>query len=260
MSLLPNGYLNAVVSVEKKVETQAGEPEKFRSIASGFLVGFPTGQQNDKGDKFFRIFLISNRHVFKDQKEVWLKFNHASGSKRYLLPLTDEKNNQLWETHSDKDVDVGVIPIAVNKLQEDGVEFAWIAEDLFAYLDKIKELGITQGDEMFVLGFPMGIAGEEKKYVIVKGGIISRLDDEIIKSTKTFLVDSSVFPGNSGGPVILKPAIVSIDGTSPVNRAYLLGLVKGYIPYEEIAYSLQSDPPQPRIKFVNYRQFLRMDS
>ena len=103
---------------------------------------------------------------------------------------------------------------------------------------------------MFVLGFPMGIAGEEKKYVIVKGGIISRLDDEIIKSTKTFLVDSSVFPGNSGGPVILKPAIVSIDGTSPVNRAYLLGLVKGYIPYEEIAYSLQSDPPQPRIKFV----------
>ena len=117
-------------------------------------------------------------------------------------------------------------------------------------MDKIKELGISQGDEIFVLGFPMGIAGEEKKYVIVKGGIISRLDDEIIRSTKTFLVDSSVFPGNSGGPVILKPAIVSIQGTTPVNRAFLLGLVKGYIPYEEIAYSLQSDPPQPRIKFV----------
>lgn len=42
----------------------------------------------------------------------------------------------------------------------------------------------------------------------------------------------------------------SIEGTTPVNRAYLLGVVKGYIPYEEIAYSLQTDPPQPRIKFV----------
>ena len=166
------------------------------------------------------------------------------------MPLFDDKNSPLWKTHQEKDVDVGIVPIAADKLQQDNVEFFWITESDFAYMDKIKELGISQGDEIFVLGFPMGIAGEEKKYVIVKGGIISRLDDEIIRSTKTFLVDSSVFPGNSGGPVILKPAIVSIQGTTPVNRAFLLGLVKGYIPYEEIAYSLQSDPPQPRIKFV----------
>jgi len=111
-------------------------------------------------------------------------------------------------------------------------------------------LGITQGDEIYILGFPMGLAGEERKYAIARSGIIARLDDEIIDTTYSFLVDSSVFPGNSGGPVILKPAITSIEGTTPVNRAYLLGVVKGYIPYEEVAYSLQTDPPQPRIKFV----------
>jgi S1-C subfamily serine protease len=119
-----------------------------------------------------------------------------------------------------------------------------------AFRDKIKSLGVTQGDEIFVLGFPMGISGEEKNYAIVRGGVIARLDDEIIGTTHSFLIDALVFPGNSGGPVILKPEIASIEGTTPISRAYLLGVVKGYLPYEEVAYSLQYEPPQARIKFT----------
>lgn len=245
MSLLPFGYLNTVVSIEVPEEG-----EKFRAIATGFLVGFSLGEKNDKGEDLFRIFLVTNRHVFRNKREVWLRFNKDSGSQRYRLQLLNERGKETWSAHPDPTVDIGVIPIAVNKLQADGVEFGWIPEELMAFRDRIKSLGITQGDEIYILGFPMGLAGEERKYAIARSGIIARLDDEIIETTHSFLVDASVFPGNSGGPVILKPAMFGIEGTTPVNRAYLLGVVKGYIPYEEIAYSLQTDPPQPRIKFV----------
>ncbi|MBU3969054.1 serine protease [Patescibacteria group bacterium] len=245
MSLLPSGYLNAVVSIEVP-----DEGEKFRAIATGFLVGFPLQQKNKKGEQLFRIFLVTNRHVFRGKKEVWLRFNKGEGSRRYNLLLVNERSEETWSAHPNPSVDVGVVPIAVNKLQEDGVEFGWIPEELMAFRDKIKSLGITQGDEIFVLGFPMGLAGEVKKYAITRAGIIARLDDEIMETTHAFLIDCSVFPGNSGGPVMLKPAIVSIEGTTPINRAYLLGVIKGYLPYEEIAYSLQSDPPQPRVKFM----------
>lgn len=245
MSLLPKGYLDAVVSIE----LSKGD-NNFQAIATGFLVGFLSGEKNEHGDSLFRIFLVTNKHVFNNKKEVWLRFNKGLGSTRYKIDLVNENNGKIWSMHTDSNVDVAVIPINANKLKEDGIEFAWIPDNLMAFSDIIKTLGITQGDDVFVLGFPMGLTGKEKNYVIVRGGVIARLDEEIIDTTKTFLIDSFVFPGNSGGPVILKPTIVSIEGTKPINKAYVIGIINGYKPYEEIAYSLQTDPPEPRIKFI----------
>jgi hypothetical protein len=243
MSLLPLPYLNTVVSIEiKNVDT-------YESVATGFLVGFRTGAKNERGEDLFHVMLVTNQHVFRDEKEVWFRFNQAVTSKRYHVPLLDSAGKQIWASHSDKNVDVAIIPINVDVLQHDGVTFSFFSEDLIASTDRMKELGISQGDEIFVLGFPMGIAGKEKNYAIVRHGIIARLDDEIL-GDKKFLVDSLVFPGNSGGPVVLKPNVFSIEGTPAVNTAFLLGIVSAYIPYEETAYSLQTTPPTPRIKFI----------
>jgi hypothetical protein len=94
----------------------------------------------------------------------------------------------------------------------------------------------------------MGIAGEEQNYVVARGGIIARLDKEIIEKNHYFLIDCMIYPGNSGSPVILKPELVSIEGTKAVNKAYLLGVVSGYIPYRDVAVSEQTH--EPRIMFV----------
>ena len=94
----------------------------------------------------------------------------------------------------------------------------------------------------------MGIAGVNRNYAIVRSGIIARLDDEVINNNFEFLIDASVFPGSSGSPVVLKPSTVSITGTKPVNRAYLLGVAKTYIPYREVAISSQTG--EPRVIFV----------
>lgn len=112
---------------------------------------------------------------------------------------------------------------------------------------KANELGITEGDGVYVLGFPMGIVGKERNFVVVRQGSIARIRDVLASSSKEFLVDAFVFPGNSGGPVVVKPEITSIQGTKSLKAAYLIGMVKSYIPYQDAAYSKQTN--RPRIIF-----------
>jgi hypothetical protein len=75
--------------------------------------------------------------------------------------------------------------------------------------EKLTSLGASAGDGVFVLGFPMGLTGEQRNYVIVREGIIARLTEMTDKASSKFMIDSFVFPGNSGGPVVLKPDITS---------------------------------------------------
>jgi len=243
MALLPKDFLDSVVSIG------VAQEGKFKALATGFLLGFRAGEVDQEGKAPYKIFLITNRHVFLNCERVDLRFNLTqSGSRTYNLILEDEKGNKRWLAHPNEKVDVAAININVNKLTQDGIHFSIVKDDNVAYLDTIRNEGISQGDGVFVLGFPMGLAGKDKNYAIVRGGVIARLDDEITNSEYEFLIDSAVFPGNSGGPVFLKPEISSLQGTKPVGRAYLIGVVKGYIPYEEVAISEQTR--QPRIVFV----------
>ena len=64
----------------------------------------------------------------------------------------------------------------------------------------------------------------------------------------TFLLDSFIFPGNSGGPVVSKPELVSIQGAKPaITQAYLIGVVQGFRPYIDVAISSQTK--RPRVTF-----------
>ena len=114
---------------------------------------------------------------------------------------------------------------------------------MFGYVNKFDEIGIAVGDDAYVVGFPMGIAGEEQNYPCVKAALISRIDNEIVKAKKAFIVDSSIFPGNSGGPVILKPTITSLSDAKAVGQPFLLGVISSYLPYTDTLYTHQTNPP-----------------
>lgn len=243
--LLSRKHLDTVVAIEVQQEDST-----FKCIATGFLCGFLTGKKNEKGENLYRIFLVTNRHVFNKKTLVYLRFNFQEEARRYPLPLTLPNGDINWEAHIDEKIDLAVTPINANKLKEEGVTYSFVNEENMAFMRTIDEEGISQGDGVFVLGYPMGKAGLNKNYAIVRGGIIARLDNEIIAEEHGFLIDALIFPGNSGGPVFLKPEIASIEGTKAVNNSYLLGVIKSYIPYSETAYSLQTDPPTPRIQFV----------
>jgi hypothetical protein len=83
--------------------------------------------------------------------------------------------------------------------------------------------------------------------VIIKSGIIARIEDVLIGRSDVLLIDVLVFPGSSSGPVVLRPEITSISGTPAQNRSYLIGMVISYQPYIDVAVSQQTQ--RPRITF-----------
>jgi hypothetical protein len=141
-----------------------------------------------------------------------------------------------------------VVPINFQVLQEHAMQVAWFeSETHVANVDRMRELGFAEGDFVYVLGFPMGLVGEHRNTVIVREGIVARIRDTLVGASQTYLVDSFVFPGNSGGPVISKPEVHSIRGTSAIGAAYLIGIIRAYVPFVDVAVSMQTR--RPRVTF-----------
>jgi trypsin-like peptidase len=248
MSLLPRGYLDTTVAVE--TGHTDGEAMRYRTIGTGFFIGLGYGDRSASGVENCRLFLVTNRHVLAGREDLLIRVNRKGGAaQRVCLPLGGGEG-RTWATHPDERVDVAVVLINARALGEAGMDFRYFRPTDVALVATMKALDIGPGEELFVLGFPMGMSGVERNYVIARSGIIARFDDEILSASRTFLIDASVFPGNSGGPVIVKPNSDSLAGAKPIDQAYLIGMVRSYLPYEEVAYSLQTDPPTPRMVFT----------
>jgi S1-C subfamily serine protease len=147
--------------------------------------------------------------------------------------------------HPNPEIDIAVVPLAHHVLTEAGMQFSYFFSDRFtADRATMRTLGLSEGDGAFVLGFPMGIVGETRSYVIVRFGAIARLRDCLAGTTTDFLLDAPVLPGNSGGPVISRPELNAIIGTNIQAAAHLIGVVKSYVPYRDIAVSPQTGNPR----------------
>ncbi len=245
MALIPPFFIDCVVAIG------ADDAEKTRKwIASGFLYGHLITPK-DFGEKpLYRVYLATNRHVFEGLSKAYLRFNPQTDepAKEYDIDLVDNDNNPLWFTNPNPEVDVAVIPINIKLLQEHAMKVAFFESDRHvANIGKMNELGITEGDFAYVLGFPMGLIGGQRNTVIVRSGSIARIRDTLAKTNPTFLVDAFVFPCNSGGPVISKVEAMSITGTKSQDASYLIGIVQSYVPYQDVAISLQTK--RPRVVF-----------
>jgi len=244
MALIPPFFPDRVVAIG--VDSSEGER---KCVASGFLYGHHVADLED-GQKQYMVYLVTNRHVFEGMSKVYLRFNpRAEGPAReYTLNLLDKNNSPLWFADSTPKIDVAVIRINLELLKGRAMQADYFRSDQHAAsIEKLNELGITEGDFAYILGFPMGLIGGERNTAIVRSGSIARIRDTLAKANQEFLVDAFVFPGNSGGPVISKPEALSIQGTKSQSTAYLIGIVKSYVPYQDVAVSLQTK--RPRVVF-----------
>lgn len=237
MALLNKLHLNALVSIETK------DANNYKPIATGYLVGFLHKKSKDPKKRTYRVFLITNRHVFEDKERVWLRFNKkdSGGIVRFDVELKTGKEER-WLAHRNPKVDLAMLPISPAVLDENNVEWLIYNEEMFAFQRVFEKVGISLGDGVFVLGFPMGLSGLKRNYAITRSGSVARMDKEVIRDNKAFLIDTFVFPGNSGGPVLLKPELGSLSGTPAVKSVYVLGTVSGYISYKEPLFSHQTRP------------------
>jgi len=239
MALIPSFYSNCVVAVG-----YADDANIVYWGASGFLYGKLAQANPDPGERRYRAYLVTNKHVLTGRDLIYVRVNPtATGPARgFEVRLSDQATGrQLWRGHEIDEVDVAVLPINYQLLEKQGMEVSLFRSDENALtVEGLVKAGMSEGDFVFVMGFPMGLVGEERNTVIVRSGVIARIRETLARPTNRYMVDTVVFPGNSGGPIITKPEAVAIQGTRPQKSASLIGLVAAYVPYREIAVSQQT--------------------
>jgi len=242
MALIPPFCMDSVVAIGVPVA------KGTQWVATGFLYGHHVSGAG--AERRYRPFLVTNRHVFAGADRRVLRFNALEGepTRSFVVDLKDAAGKPIWFAHPDADVDVAVLPIAAKALEDGHLKFSLFqSDDHCAGVARMKDLGVHEGDGAFVLGFPLGQVGGVRNVAILRGGHIARIQDLLAGAGKNFLVDALIFPGNSGGPVISKPEMVSIQGSKSQNAAYLIGVVAAFIPYVDVALSQQTQ--RPRITF-----------
>jgi S1-C subfamily serine protease len=226
MGLIPITFFDCVVAL-----CYENEKREVKGLASGFLYAFHT--PTEKNPNNYRPFLVTNRHVFEGLETVLVRFNPKkidAPAKIYSLPLLNEKKEPIWVAHPDKEIDVAVVPANCEQLDEAAIQYhLFRSNTCVADVKKLNELGIMEGDFAYVLGFPLGLIGENRNTVIARSGTIARIREALAKNNNEFLIDAFVFPGNSGGPVVSKPEAFAIEKTKRQMSSYLIGIVKSYI-------------------------------
>lgn len=236
MALIPPFYLDCVVAIGKQIASSK------HWIGTGFLFGLFINETPDK-QKNYKIYLVTNKHVLEGHDSIILRFNPQDDKPAtdYPINLKDTAGKIFWTGHPKKEVDIAVIGINASKLQTDGMKYNYFrSDDCIFTRDKLIEIGITEGDFVYVLGFPMGIVAKDRQHVILRNGVIARIRDLFENRSTDFIVDAFVFPGNSGGPVVLKPEMICIEGTKSNLTAGLIGVIKSYIPFKDVAVSQQT--------------------
>ncbi len=241
---VPPAWLNAVVAIGHTEPGPGGSPT-WVTEASGFFYGYLVQDDPDPTKRGYEVYLITNRHVIANHAQIEIRLNPKNTSDQgELFPISMVEpgtSKPTWFTHHDENVDVAGTRINWELLRARGIDFEFFCSDTQAAdTAKMKDIGVSAGDGVFVIGFPMNLAGKQRNYAIVRPGAIARITDLIESASTMLMIDSHVFPGNSGGPVILEPSLMSIAGTKPNNSAFLLGIARDYIPYTDVAISPQT--------------------
>lgn len=122
-------------------------------------------------------YLITNNHCIQDAKELTVSGIDGDFITKYAATVVS----------SDPANDLALIKIINKNIKFDNPPFS------------IKSSGVSQGDKIFAMGFPMAdVMGHEVK---ITDGIISAKSGAQGDISK-FQISAAVNPGNSGGPLI----------------------------------------------------------
>jgi len=210
-------------------------------IGTGFIVEI---------DDIFH--LVTAKHVVTvrgSKGELTSNFNDSSLYAFYYSKkggveskkIIDIKNKfkVKWVTHPNPIVDIVAIPFDIDTLKDD---LRVVPYKLFLDTKRLYE---TYG--VYFVSFHPGLVTLNDFKPIFRSGDICR-----INSDKTILLDAFAFPGNSGSPVFLKTSTIRFDnntinlGSDELGDRFI-GIIGAYIPYEDVAISLQTN--QPRVIF-----------
>lgn len=244
MGWLPPEWPKTIVAFEKRIHDESGNPASDeQGIAQYAVVGTGTLISHEKIP-----FVVTCKHVVdRVGQDLYLTTNNQQGERlrkpiHFVAQMYREETGitPKWFTHPDawsednkNGVDLAILPFPITATED--VKTA--GEDLFMESEEVE-----QGDDVFLLGFPLGLTTSEQLTPIVRSGMLAlRYSDD------TFLIDSQVFPGNSGGPVFRRPSLLErkTEGGYQIGSgerliAKLIGIISEAKTYTDVAYSQQT--------------------
>jgi len=187
-------------------------------------------------------YLLTNSHIAR-VKSLYARLRCRGTNKPFIRLCIDSMCTSTgfpW-LHS-RSHDIAVVPLFVpNGLLalQDTIDHSAVGVSIFKGWEYVSE-----GDEVYVLGFPMALGTSQQYSPVYRIGIVA-----LKEQSGQFLIDARVYPGNSGGPVFLKPSLIDFHNLTvgKVTQAYFVGIVSAYLPYTDVAVSQQTQ--RPRVTF-----------
>lgn len=241
MALLPKDWKNFVTSIEMcKPSFEFGEGKKvFLQVGTGFFVTPDTSPP-------YRTAIITNRHVLRSfidlGERVFIRMNdsplgHHGESVREEFDLVADEQGSRWFFHPDENVDLAGF---IFSRDPDWSKPFMFGPNAIAEPSTLEKLDIRETNEVYTLSFYPNLVKEQPSSIILRSGMISDFQD----TENTFMIESTVYPGNSGSPVILKPLPYHLHGSDihygVATPSLLIGVISSYIPYRDIAVSPQT--------------------
>jgi len=195
---------------------------KTTPLGTGFIVDFEPGKRIG--------VLVTCKHLAQAQN-LCVRLNAKEGLPYTMMsqPLEEfEKHGFIWCFHPDKDVDLAMRINFVNK----DIDILAIPPPLFGNFEEAAE-----GDDIFFLGFPLGITGQTRVTPVVRSGIIALKGED-----STYLIDANTFPGSSGSPVFLRPTIFDwkTRAFGKITPPKFMGILQSSLTYTDYARSPQT--------------------
>jgi hypothetical protein len=174
-----------------------------------------------------RIALVSAFHVLdlmKGQKALVSWRTTDANGKITRTPqeinIRDSNLNPLWLTHPERDIAVMFIDVP-ECAKNCFVEYNDLADE-----KTIKNYNLGMGDELLNLGYPRGLPANGLGFAILRSGRIASHPLWPVRDFPSFLLDLTVFPGNSGGPVYVVEKFTKRDNPNNDSpRNFIVGLI-----------------------------------
>ena len=191
-------YDLSVELIHATVQLEQPLGDGTRTVGTGFLIQSlsPDGQPHT--------VLVTANHVLSKmpgaEARIGYRIENADGSWTYspqTLKIRDAGGRELWTHHPSRDV-AAIAITAPDQFAKAAIPLNWLADD-----QTFAALQVGAGDEMMALGFPRGLAANRSGFPILRAGRVASYPIAPAKVFPTFLLDFSVFPGNSGGPVFM---------------------------------------------------------
>lgn len=190
-------YDLSVDLIQATVQLEQPLKDGSRTVGTGFLIADtdPDGRP--------RTILITAAHVFDRMPSfsarIGYRIQASDGVWRYdpqTLKIRDG-DHPLWVKHAGRDV-AAIVVEAPPEFAKAAIPLAWLAKD-----ETFSQYKLGPGDEMMALGFPRGLSANPAGFPILRSGRVASYPLAPATAFPTFLMDFSVFPGNSGGPVFM---------------------------------------------------------